>query len=236
MEKQAVQINSHILLFVKYPLKGKVKTRLRNGLDDNSVAALYRCFVLDTLDTLRKVGSHIWVCYWPQQYRKKFSNWLGGGYEYMPQRGADLGERLIYCFRRVFENGARRALVMGSDGPDIQVGHIREALNCLDDHEVVIGPSFDGGYYLLGFRPETLLPQVFENIPWGSDTVFKRTKGILDCYGKDYITLEKRYDIDTVQDINRLIAGNALGPFCDSRTMKFLRSLKKATPQTGHLI
>jgi hypothetical protein len=218
-------MNNHILVFIKYPQKGLVKSRLAADMDETAVIELYRCFVLDTLDALKNVNAQIWICYWPRDFKTKFINWLGTGYGYIPQNGKDLGERLKYCFRKVFQHDARGALVIGSDSPDITEDIIRSAFSYLENHDAVIGPTFDGGYYLLGFRQKTFLPEVFEDILWSTPKVFSKTIQIISNHNKKYFVLEKRHDVDTIEDVNQFIAGNNFGEFSRSRSMQYLRGI-----------
>jgi hypothetical protein len=216
--------NNHILVFIKYPQKDTVKTRLSELLDEEYTVELYRNFVMDTLDTLKKVKSCVWICYWPQDYKAEFTDWLGNGYKYMPQTGDDLGERLSNCFKKVFSLGAKHALVIGSDSPDISKSAISNAFSSLETNDIVIGPTFDGGYYLLGFRNDSFLPIAFKSIPWSGNSVFKKTMAIIKSSGKKYFILEKWHDIDTVEDISRLLLRNASGSFSKSRSVKYLKA------------
>jgi uncharacterized protein len=215
-------MNNHTLVFVKYPQNNQVKTRLAKHIDKSLISELYRNFVLDILDTLKNINSKIWICYWPNNLKTEFTDWLGDDYTFIPQTGIDLGERLIACFRQVFEAGAKHALVLGSDSPDLKCETISEAFRRLELNDTVIGPTFDGGYYLLGFRQDSFLPQTFEEIPWSSKDVFKNTMDIIKNYDKSFFVLEKWHDVDTLEDLNLFVSRNSSGPFSNSRSMKFV--------------
>lgn len=214
--------NNHTLFFVKYPQAGQVKTRLAHDIGSKAAVDLYRCFVLNILDTLKKVCTKVWICYWPWDCRIKFSRWLGDSYEYIPQNGEDLGQRIQSCFRQVFLKGAKRTLVLGSDIPDITERTITIAFNQLETHDVVIGPTYDGGYYLIGFRQETFIPQVFDNMAWSRPDVYGKTMDIIKNDTNSIFILEKLHDIDTAEDVKRFISRNAFGASNRLQSMKYL--------------
>jgi len=220
-----ISFTNHILFFVKYPRPGLVKTRLAEQLGNTEVIELYRCFVLDILDTLKESSFRIWICYWPPDEQRNIRAWLGSGYDYLPQQGSDLGERLESCFAKVFGAGAERAIALGSDSPDIPLRLIDEGFQNLKTEDVVIGPAHDGGYYLIGFRSDTFMPNLFDGIPWSTDKVYQKTIDKIKQNGKTCNVLDTWHDIDTMDDIKTFMQKNAAGEFSSSRTMKFLREL-----------
>ena len=155
-----------ILFFVKYPKVGHVKSRLGKDLDPNFIKQLYQCFVTDLLKMLKKTKIPFIICYEPPQYKTHFKQWLGEDYLYIPQIGMDLGERLCNGFKDGFNLGFTHLLVIGSDSPDLDQTYIFDAFHHLASHDVVIGPSSDGGYYLLALKTDSFLPQFFDSIHW----------------------------------------------------------------------
>ena len=122
-----------ILLFVKYPEKGKVKLRLSVDINEDIVQELYRRFVQDTLATIKKIDSQLFICFSPVETQKKFQKWLGSTLLFLPQNGADLGERMKNSFTDVFTKGFQRAVLIGSDSPDLPKKYIEQAsLNFTD--------------------------------------------------------------------------------------------------------
>lgn len=215
-----------ILLFVRYPVKGKIKSRLSKELDEDIVLKLYKNFVLDIIETLKK-GRHIFrVCFFPSNSKKKISNWLGSEIDYMPQRGSDLGERMKNAFIELFRSNVTEALIIGSDIPDLTNEVFDEAFN-LEAYDAVIGPALDGGYYLIGFKKDTFLPYIFDGIEWGTEKVFKKTMEILRKYNYRVRILPVWQDVDRIEDLKALFRRNQNTAFAYSKTMEFLRSISE---------
>ena len=154
-----------ILLFVKYPEKGKVKLRLSRGLNEEIVQELYRCFVQDTLTMIKKIDVPFFICYYPPDTEKKFQSWLGSTLRFLPQQGADLGERMKNSFTDAFTKGFQKVILMGSDSPDLPEAYIKQAFTTLQTKDAALGPTVDGGYYLIGFKTTTFTPQCVRGNP-----------------------------------------------------------------------
>ena len=210
-----------ILLFVKYPEWGMVKSRLLKDLTEDVVLSLYKNFVLDLLDTLKKGRYRFEICFYPPESKEKMLNWLGKDYVYMPQKGKDLGERMSHAFTEGFSEGFSKVVLIGSDIPDLTYELIDKAFE-FDANDAVIGPSFDGGYYLIGFKNNSFLPDIFEGIQWSTGTVFKKTMEILNRKNYRVHILPKWQDIDMLDDVRVLFERNKNTGFADSRTMHFL--------------
>ena len=146
-----------ILLFIKYPEKGKVKQRLSRDLNEEIVQGLYKCFVHDTLSTLHKIKAQLVICFFPADAQEKFQQWLGSTLLFLSQTGIDLGERMKNSFLSAFSKGFRRVILMGSDSPDIPIEFLQKAFSELETHDIILGPSYDGGYYLIGFQSGVML-------------------------------------------------------------------------------
>ncbi len=211
-----------ILFFVKYPEKGQVKKRLSMRLGEDVTAELYRNFVLDSLSALEGCGVQFLVCFHPPDSKNKFIEWLGKGYSYMPQRGDDLGQRMRNGFINMFDKNYQGVIIIGSDIPDLPSAFIDEALVSLQTHDVVIGPSFDGGYYLIGFKHDTFLPEAFDGISWSTETVFSETLTIVKNEGLRLHILPRWNDIDTYNDLKGLIERNQNTDFRRSMTYTYL--------------
>jgi len=215
-----------VLCFVKYPEKGQVKLRLAVDLDKDVVVELYRNFVLDIVSILKKLDTPFYLCFSPLNAQKKFREWLGSAYSYVPQEGNDLGERMKNGFCYAFTEGFRRVILVGSDSPDLPSDFLRNAITELQTHDVVIGPSSDGGYYLIGFRDDTFLPSVFDGISWSSSTVFQETIEKAKNAGRSLSLLPAWSDVDIVSDLKNLIRRNRNTVFKSSHTISFLRRNK----------
>jgi rSAM/selenodomain-associated transferase 1 len=211
-----------ILLFTKEPVAGRVKSRLSAFLGVDVALELYRSFVLDMLTSIETSGIPLRVCYHPPEAEAAVQQWLGDHLAYQPQVGADVGERMEHAFRQVFAEGCPRAVLVGSDIPDLPPSAFSEAFRALDDHDAVIGPAQDGGYYLIGFRTNTFLPDIFRDIEWSTADVFSKTMQILDRAGWQVLQLPLWRDVDTLDDLRNLVARNGNTAFRRSRTMKYL--------------
>ena len=222
-----VELDGCILLFVKLPEEGDVKTRLAKEIGPDFVQTLYRNFVLDLLETLKRGKWPIIINYHPPESGKAISSWLGKNYLYSPQNGADLGERMKNAFKDAFASGFSKAVIIGSDMPDLELSVLSKAFSALDSDDVVMGPAVDGGYYLMGFRQTCFLPKVFEGISWGTDSVFKDTLTILGKKNCQVNMLHELRDVDTIDDLRSLYYRNRNTAFAESRTMKYISDALK---------
>jgi rSAM/selenodomain-associated transferase 1 len=205
MIRRSVKLDDRCLLFfVKNPEKGKVKSRLAAVIGGDSAVRLYKNLVAQMLSTLEKGTFSLYICFFPKNAQKSTKNWLGTEYRYIPQNGKDLGERMRNGFIGAFQMGFKRVVLIGSDIPDLPLGFIREAFASLKKKDVVIGPAYDGGYYLIGFKDKTFSPQVFERIAWGTQNVFDETIKKLKRFRRAVHTLPYQRDIDTAEDLNYL--------------------------------
>ena len=192
-----------LMIFVKYPEPGKVKTRLAKTLGAKEAARLYRVMAEDVI---RCLGTNVHgrydtiIFFDPPDRASDIKDWLGNGRSYTPQSGRDLGEKLANAFRTVFDLGARRAAVIGTDCLSITGEIITETLQHLDKKDVVIGPAEDGGYYLLGLSRN--IPELFDSIDWSTDKVFRQTVEKTKRLKLSYTTLEPLKDLDEPSDLS----------------------------------
>ena len=211
-----------LIIFVKWPEKGKVKTRLAADLGEDAVYELYKCFVEDLLDTVANTGIQPLISFHPEEAEDKVRAWLGSGYSYVPQVGAELGERMKNAFSQVFSDGVSQAVLIGSDFPDFPAAIIKDAFSSLKRDDAVIGPARDGGYYLIGFRRKGFLPSIFDGIPWSTDAVFARTIDILQKEGRRVSRMPFWNDIDRPGDLAGLIERNMNNKSACPRTLACL--------------
>jgi rSAM/selenodomain-associated transferase 1 len=212
-----------VILFMKAPEKGCVKTRLAVSLGEEIVLDLYRCFVEDSIQTIVREGYELLIFYDPPSAHSGISQWLGERHPLLPQSGIDLGERMQNAFRRVFSRGRCAAVIVGSDSPDLTSRFYHEAFAALRDHDAVVGPAHDGGYYLIGFRREAFLPDAFAGISWSTPEVFTRTLVTLRNCGRSVHLLPPWRDVDTIEDLRALVLRNGETSFSGSASMTRLR-------------
>jgi len=187
-----------LLLFVKNPVAGKVKTRLARTAGDERALQIYKQLVYLTGKSAKQVKSARQV--WYSSFIDQNDLFDGNLFEKRLQEGGDLGERMQNAFSKSFEEGYRKVVIIGSDCPELDSSIIEQAFDELKQSDVVIGPSADGGYYLLGMN--TFIPEIFEGIKWSSAEVLSRTKEKLNRSGYLFKELEILNDIDTEEDLN----------------------------------
>lgn len=217
-----------ILLFVKSPADVKVKSRLAATVGDETARALYAHFVLDMTGTLKAAPYPFRICYHPPGAGDAVSSWLGNGFISLPQQGKDLGKRMENAFHQVFSEGFSSAIIIGSDIPDLPDNILNEALGSLKTSDAVIGPAVDGGYYLIGFRKHTFLPEVFRGRTWSTNTVLPETMELFKRSAYRVHLLPEWRDVDTIEDLRALLLRNTQTDFRTSGTMTYLiRNRKK---------
>jgi rSAM/selenodomain-associated transferase 2/rSAM/selenodomain-associated transferase 1 len=213
-----------VVLFTKYPEKGTVKSRLSRYYGEDFVVDLYRNFITDTLDTLSEGHYSYRVAFYPGDKKSEMIDEFGSKHLYMPQTGPDLGERMKNAMVDLFSDGFRSILVIGSDIPDLPNHILESAFRALENHDAVIGPSVDGGYYLIGMQESKFLPDVFDGLMWGTNTVFQETmKKFIKKRCSPHI-LPMWRDVDRPVDVNDYMRRNENTEFTRSHTMTFLRT------------
>ena len=214
-----------LLFLVKDPTHGRVKTRLASSIGTDTTQNLYTAFIHDLLSKFENKPFPFFICFYPEDALRGLKKLLGEQYSYLPQKGDDLGQRMEYCFHGVFSKGFQHVIAIGSDVPDLPAEIIDDAFGFLARVDCVIGPSFDGGYYLIGFRRHSFLPQVFTGIEWGTEVVLKKTTEIVRRHHLRTQLLRTWRDIDTVEDLRQLFEKNKNTSLCP-QTMTYLQSLK----------
>ncbi len=184
------------VLFVKDPQPGKVKTRLQSHLSAEQAAGLYRAFVLDSAAVLQASGADVKaVAYAPADAEFALCDLLAsvGGFEFVPQPDTDLGRRMEQLMQWAFARGAERVVLIGSDSPSLPPEYIDEGLALLREKDVVLGPSTDGGYCLVGRRPGN--SRIFADVEWSTGAVLQQT---IERLGEQTLgLLPPWYDVDT---------------------------------------
>lgn len=189
-----------LALFMKSPESGMAKRRLRSVLSEEEVTRLCEAFAEDLLEKLvllpcdKKVIAYAGE---PPTFIPTEGSW-----SLYPQTGEDLGERLQNYFRWSFTEGAAKSVVIGSDSPTLPRAYLEEAFALLGRYETVLGPSEDGGYYLIGMR--RFNPTPFQEIPWGTERVFEETVKRVSLSSGPVGILDRWYDVDTPNDLKRL--------------------------------
>lgn len=187
----------HLILFVKNPILGEVKTRLAETVGDEEALIVYVKLLKHTREVALKCAAERTVFYSKNVVQS--DQWSGGNFKKTVQRGADLGERMDRAFQEQFDKGASKMILIGSDCYELEPGHLNAAFKALDKSDFVVGPAEDGGYYLMGMKqPATF---VFEGIRWSTSEVFDETRRAILSRGFTLDVLEKLPDIDTQEDL-----------------------------------
>jgi hypothetical protein len=198
-----------VALMAKTPRAGEVKTRLCPPLSLEDAAELYYCFLCDTVAKVRTLPDiSLVMAYTPCADRAWFAA-LAPGFTLLPQRGRDLGQRMADCFDQLFASGYTGVLLTGSDLPTLPSRLIQQALDLMADPQtdVVLGPSEDGGYYLIGLR--TLHRELFEDMTWSTPQVLAETVQRAEAKKLRIAYLSHWFDVDTPADLARLQAALA---------------------------
>ncbi len=211
-----------LLFFIRNPQRGAVKSRLAGVLGDEVAVGLYKNFILDLLATLEKGDFPFSICFYPADALADIKEVLGAQYRYLPQQGADLGKRMEHSFSQVFSAGFGRAVLIGSDLPDLPLDIVDEAFISLQRVDTVIGPAVDGGYYLIGFTKDGFTPAIFRGMPWGTDAVLQQTIDMLKNIRRTIHLQPSWDDIDNLEDLAKFVERNKGTPRCP-RTMAYLR-------------
>ena len=190
---------NHLIIFVKNPVLGKVKTRLAEGTGAEKALEIY----LQLLELTRKIAEKA-NCTKHVFYSDEIENdaWDDDKFNKHLQEGNDLGERMKKAFEKVFALGAKKAVIIGSDCPQLNSEIVNESFKILSQKDVTIGPAKDGGYYLLGMNK--LHGFLFENKEWSTDSVFEDTVVDLMENRLSYGRLETLSDLDNIYDLHLL--------------------------------
>jgi rSAM/selenodomain-associated transferase 1 len=193
-----------LLVVAKRPAPGQTKTRLSPPLLPNQAAALYECFLRDTLDLMRQVSdAQPVVAYLPSSEKAYFAE-LAPDFELVLQDGPDLGVRLDNALTHYLQLGYQRVAIMDSDSPTLPANFLVAAFEALEEADVVLGPCDDGGYYLIGLnRPA---PRLLREVQMSTSRVVADTLALAAEEGLRVELLPTWYDVDDVAALARLAA------------------------------
>jgi rSAM/selenodomain-associated transferase 2/rSAM/selenodomain-associated transferase 1 len=200
-----------LIVFTRYPIPGKAKTRLIPALGAEGAASLQRQMTKHTLQQVRlwQVNGRDHVCpsveIWfagiddPCLDAQRMQSWLGQEWIYRSQPSGDLGERMAQAFQKAFADGFGRVVVIGTDCPGLDAHRMAQAFQSLKDDDLVLGPATDGGYYLIGLC--RFVPALFTGISWSTSAVFQQTLTIAEQCGLRVACLKPLTDIDRPEDL-----------------------------------
>ena len=187
------------MIFVKNPVAGKVKTRLGASIGSANALQVYKKLLAHTRDVASKVNSDKQL--WYSSMIDRRDSWSSEEFDKKLQKGGDLGERMSAAFQEGFEAGYKNVVIIGSDCAGLAPHHIDSAFAELKTNDAVIGPSKDGGYYLLGLR--SFRKELFRDVAWSTPEVYDTTTELFSRLGISFSTLETLNDIDTLEDLKQ---------------------------------
>lgn len=213
-----------VLMFTKYPVPGRVKTRLAKSIGPEHAAGLQTAFIRDELDMLGTLDASVTLCCDPLAPLSEYGALFGLDHSYTVQQGADLGERMLHALHAALDEHAEHVVLIGSDLPDLPATHMRQAFAALETAPLCLGPAPDGGFYLLGLR-QPLPHGIFEAVPWGSAEVLTRTLANCEARGLRPQLLAPWPDVDTLPDLLDYASRNRHGL---THSMNYIRAHKLA--------
>ena len=193
-----------LLIFLKQPVPGQVKTRLASSVGSEEACRIYREYVELLLTALRPLRSVADLYVDPPSALADVQAWVGPGWTLRPQEGRTLGERLRYATTEAFAEGAEQAVVIGTDSPWLRAVDVEAAFDALRCADAVAGPTEDGGYYLIGLAQPA--PGLFDGIAWSTPSVYDQTLQRAARLGLRVAELGRGYDVDRAEDHERFIA------------------------------
>lgn len=203
MDKQNKNV---LLIFIKNPVKGHVKTRLAKSIGDLKALHIYQKLLRITKSITDELSCERQV--WYSQSVVQNDLWDEKAYSKFTQRGKDLGERMQLSFQQAFEKGYENVIIIGSDCPDLTPELINRAFDVLENHQAVIGPSEDGGYYLIGMS--RYYPFLFEDKKWSHPSVFRDTLKQIETHSISHHLLPVLNDIDSEADLRESAVNESL--------------------------
>ncbi len=197
-----------LIVFVKNPIPGAVKTRLQTRYAPDQIAALYTAFVRDVLARVESIDvDRRVIAFDPPDAESEVRALFGGGkaqWQFVPQMQDDLGVRMCEALVQELDAGASAAVLIGTDIPSLPAHHITQAFDLLRAKDVVLGPSTDGGYYLVGVSKYT--PEIFENVEWSTPSVLSQTIDRVQRAGNTLGLVPPWFDVDTPEELDLLLA------------------------------
>lgn len=196
-ETEEVVKSTALIVFVKNPEKGKVKTRLARTVGDDAALKWYLHMLNHTRETTLQVEAHRYLFY--SQFVDEQDDWPAEAFDKRVQIAGELGEKMKHAFRKAFAEGHGKVVIVGSDCLDLRKHHLEEAVAALDQKDFVIGPAEDGGYYLLGMRK--FQPQVFDGKTWSTESVLPDTLADIKEMNAEVHLLQTLSDVDFEEDL-----------------------------------
>ncbi len=191
-----------LIVFAKEPKRGKVKTRLSSVFSQQKCLALYKALLKDTLETAQCVPCEKRIVSYEASRVPRYLRKTARPFTFYKQKGRNLGERMHNAFRFATDLDAAKTVIIGSDAPTLGCARISDAFSQLDHADLVLGPSIDGGYYLIALKVP--FANLFNGVSWSSESVLRKTLANAKKYQKKVALLPFVRDIDEPRDLEYL--------------------------------
>lgn len=193
-----------LIVLAKVPLPGTCKTRLAASIGDEAAARVAEAFLRETLSLGEQANWDSELHFAPAGEAERAVRLAPPEWRVWPQTAGDLGSRMTRAFEHAFRRGYRRAVIIGSDAPQLQSLSIQRAFDLLTRAHIVLGPATDGGYYLVALRDSC--PDVFSGIPWSTPAVLSTTLARCRSLDLSVELLPELRDIDELDDLRALVS------------------------------
>lgn len=203
-----------LIIFAREPKLGRVKTRLMTNLSPKTILKLYQALVKDTIQVARSIPCQNRYLFFTGCKTAPILKRLAPSFTFRQQRGENLGLRMLHAFNFAKKQGAKHIITIGTDCPTLTKDDIHTATRKLINHDYVLGPAKDGGYYLLGLKKPD--KRIFYGIRWGSEEVLKETLAKIKSNKNTVTLLRQQTDIDTFESLiksTKLIVKKNTAPY-----------------------
>lgn len=191
-----------LIVFAKEPINGTVKTRLKGCFAQKDRILLYKAFVKDTLALAQGVKNTRKILAFASEGVPQYLKSVAVDFEMVEQEGQTLGARMLKAFQFAAQSGAEKTVIIGTDSPTLPARIIEKAFRMLKRNDLVVGPSVDGGYYLIGMKAPRM--EIFKGVQWSSASVLKKTLDNAELAGMTTALLDEWYDVDDRMGLERL--------------------------------
>lgn len=215
---------SALLIFVKYPEPGKVKTRLAATVGTELAAHLYGEFIRITFSLAQQIQTAArFVTFTPAEKEQALREHFPEAFRWFAQiDSADLGARIRHAINHVRQSGYSHVLTIGTDSPSLPAAYLDQAMAALAVHDLVLGPATDGGYYLIGLK-SVPPPELFAGIAWSTEHVLHQTLQRAEQLRMSVHLLPSWYDVDDLATLRRFCNENKLPPDLRQQVKPFLK-------------
>ena len=218
-----------LIIFAKAPIPGQVKTRLCPPLSEDEAASLHGSMVMDILERCKAIHDVDRYLACTPTMDHAFFKTMAARFDVQlwDQVGTDIGQRMDQALTAALRKGYRDALVIGTDVPTFSPQACSLAIRTLTNHDVVFGPTSDGGYYLVGMKRPA--PELFRDIPWSTHSVLSVSLAKAHALGLSVQCLDLQHDVDTLEDVKFMVT-KLQGPgkkHFSTRTANVLLALAK---------